>query len=230
MKKLLSIIVPVYNEEKLVSASLPQILDLELNKEVIVIDDGSTDKTPEILKSLSQKFDFKLIFQKKNQGKGAAIKKGLEYISGDYFIICDADLEYDPQDIINLFKNILELDKDKKKIAVYGSRFLENKKISFHFLVNYFLTSLNNLLFNSRLTDMETCFKLVPKDALKEISLSGKRFEFEPELTAQLLKNNYTIIEFPIKYIRRSYHEGKKITARDGFLAISTMLKERFNK
>lgn len=230
MKNLLSIIVPVYNEENLISISLPQILALQINKEVIVVDDGSTDKTAEMLKNLSKNYDFNLIFQKKNQGKGAAIKKGLERATGDYFIICDADLEYDPQDISSLFKNIQELSKDKKKVAVYGSRFLENKKISFHFLVNRFLTSLNNILFNSRLTDMETCFKLVPKEALKEINLSGKRFEFEPELTAQLLKNNYTIIEFPIKYKRRSYREGKKITARDGFLAISTMLKERFSK
>lgn len=230
MEKLLSIIVPVYNEERLIQKSLPQILALKIKKEVIVVDDGSSDRTLKLLNDLSRSYDFKLIPQKINKGKGAAIKKALEHMKGDYFVICDADLEYDPEDIISLYEKILSYDSSKEKIAVYGSRFLINRKISFHFLVNYFLTSLNNILFKSNLTDMETCFKLVPKQALEEIKLSGKRFEFEPELSAQLLKNDYKIIELPISYNRRSYREGKKITARDGFLAISTMLKERFSK
>lgn len=230
MKKLLSIIVPVYNEEDLILKSLPQILALDIDKEVLVIDDGSKDKTPKLLKELQAKFEFKLIKQKINQGKGAAILKGLENINSDYFIICDADLEYDPQDIKMLLEYITNNNKVNEKVVVYGSRFIKNKKISFHFLVNQFLTTLNNLLFKSRLTDMETCFKLIPSASLKEIKLSGKRFEFEPEITAQLLKNNYKIVELPISYNRRSYKEGKKITAQDGLLAIATMFEQKFKK
>lgn len=230
MEKLLSIIVPVYNEERLILESLPQIFNLNIKKEVIVVNDGSTDKTLKILEELKVKHDFKLISKDTNQGKGAAIKTALEHIQGDYFVICDADLEYDPHDIINLLKKIQSYDQSSQKLAVYGSRFLKNKKISFHFLVNHFLTTLNNILFKSNLTDMETCLKLVPAEALERIILSGKRFEFEPELTAQLLKNGYKIIELPISYDRRSYGEGKKIKARDGFLAISTMIKERFKR
>jgi len=225
----LSIIVPVYNEENLVLLSLPPIFNLPINKEVLVIDDGSSDHTLKILEDLKKEYKFKLIAQKVNQGKGAAIKKGLENISGDYFIICDADLEYDPQDIVSLFSEI-ENNEQNKKTVIYGSRFKNKPSLSFHYLVNTFLTKLTNLLFFSHLTDMETCFKLVPKEALLEITLSGKRFEFEPEITSQLLKKGYKIKEIPISYNRRSYKEGKKITAKDGFLAVKTLIKERFKK
>lgn len=225
----LSIIVPVYNEENLVLLSLPPIFNLPINKEVLVIDDGSSDHTLKILEDLKKEYEFKLIAQKVNQGKGAAIKKGLENISGDYFIICDADLEYDPQDIVSLFSEI-ENNEQNKKTVIYGSRFKNKPSLSFHYLVNTFLTKLTNLLFFSHLTDMETCFKLVPKEALLEITLSGKRFEFEPEITSQLLKKGYKIKEIPISYNRRSYKEGKKITAKDGFLAIKTLIRERFKK
>jgi glycosyltransferase involved in cell wall biosynthesis len=225
----LSIIVPVYNEENLVLLSLPPIFNLPINKEVLVIDDGSSDHTLKILEDLKKEYKFKLIAQKVNQGKGAAIKKGLENINGDYFIICDADLEYDPQDIITLFNKIQKYRLDKK-VVIYGSRFKNKPSLSFHYLVNTFLTKLTNLLFFSHLTDMETCFKLVPKEALLEITLSGKRFEFEPEITSQLLKKGYKIKEIPISYNRRSYKEGKKITAKDGFLAIKTLIRERFKQ
>lgn len=228
MNKLLSIIVPIYNEENLIPESLPAIFDLPINKEVIVINDGSDDRTPILLKELQNKYNFTLINQKQNQGKGAAVKRGLEEIKGDYFIICDADLEYDPQDIKRLFSETEQLIN--KKIAIYGSRFKNINKISFHYLVNRFLTALTNLLFKANLTDMETCFKLIPSSALSEIKLSGKRFEIEPEITARLFKAGYQIIEFPISYNRRSYHEGKKITAKDGFLAVMTLLKESWNK
>ncbi|HPY08641.1 MAG: glycosyltransferase family 2 protein [Patescibacteria group bacterium] len=228
MSKLLSIIVPVYNEERLINKSLPLIFDLNTNKEVIVVDDGSTDKTPELLNNLKNKYDFILVRQDLNQGKGAAVKRGLEEIRGDYFIICDADLEYDPQDIIKLFNEVINEESDN--IVIYGSRFKNVKKISFHYLVNTFLTRMTNLLFGSHLTDMETCFKLVPKSALKKIRLSGKRFEIEPEITARLLKSGYTIKELPISYNRRTYEEGKKITAKDGVLAVKTLLKEWFKK
>jgi len=225
MNKLLSIIIPIYNEEKIVADSLPAIFNLKINKEIIIVNDGSTDNTLAILVELNKQYNFQLINQQTNQGKGAAVKKGLEIIKGDYFIICDADSEYDPQDIIKLFQ---EIDKEKKdNLVIYGSRFLNNRTLSFHYLVNRFLTTLTNLLFGGRLTDMETCFKLIPRKALEKIKLTGRRFEIEPEITAQLLKNNYQIKELPINYYRRSYREGKKITPKDGVLAITTLLREK---
>ena len=225
MNKLLSIIIPIYNEEKIVADSLPAIFNLKINKEIIIVNDGSTDNTLTTLVDLNKQYNFQLINQQTNQGKGAAVKKGLEIIKGDYFIICDADSEYDPQDIIKLFQ---EIDKEKKdNLVIYGSRFLNNRTLSFHYLVNRFLTTLTNLLFGGRLTDMETCFKLIPRKALEKIKLTGRRFEIEPEITAQLLKNNYQIKELPINYYRRSYREGKKITPKDGVLAITTLLREK---
>ena len=228
MNKLLSIIVPVYNEERLVNKSLPLIFSLNINKEVIVVDDGSNDKTPESLNNLKNQYDFILIRQDPNQGKGAAVRRGLEEMRCDYFIICDADLEYDSQDVIKLFNEVIKEENDK--IVIYGSRFKNVKKISFHYLVNSFLTGMTNLLFGSRLTDVETCFKLVPKSALKKIHLSGKGFEIDPEITARLLKSGYMIKEIPISYNRRTYKEGKKITAKDGVLAVKTLLKEWLKK
>lgn len=229
MSKLLSIIIPVYNEEKIISTSLPEIFTLDINKEVIIVNDGSSDDTLDILNELNKKYQFVLIDQKNNYGKGAAVKTGLKNIKGDYFIVCDADLEYSPLDIVFLFEEIEKLNQDDpaKKIAVYGSRFLDKHSLSFHYSVNRFLTSLTNLLFGSHLTDMETCFKLIPKEALKDIELEGGRFEIEPEITAKLLKNGYQIIERSISYNRRSYAEGKKIKARDGLLAVKTLFIEK---
>lgn len=222
----LSIIVPIYNEENLVEESLPAIFSLPMNKEVIIINDGSNDKTPSILERLKDIYEFKLIHQTSNQGKGAAVKRGLEEITGDYFIICDADLEYDPTDISRLFEETKTLES--KTTVIYGSRFFSRPNLSFHYLVNFFLTFLTNSFFGCKLTDMETCFKLIPSSALNHISLSGKRFEIEPEITARLLKSGYVIKEFPISYNRRGYKDGKKITAKDGFLAVITLFKERF--
>ena len=225
---LLSIIIPIYNEEKIVAESLPAIFNLSLDKEVVVVNDGSTDDTLNILKHLKLAHSFKLIDQASNQGKGAAVKRGLEEINGKYFIVADADLEYDPREIAKLLS--LAQGLNGQKLAVYGSRFLGKRSKTFHYLVNSFLTRLTNILFQSKLTDMETCFKLIPSSALGKIKLSGKRFEIEPEITAQLLKNKYEIKELPISYNRRGYKEGKKITPKDGWLAIKTLLKERLNK
>ncbi len=220
---LLSIIVPIFNEENLVATALPLIFALPINHEVIVINDGSTDKTRLILDDLQANYEFKLIHQLSNQGKGAAVKRGLEEMSGDYFIVCDADAEYDPQDIIRLFSAI---KNQTPSTAVFGSRFLTDYPLNFHRLVNYFLTALTNYFFGSHLTDMETCFKLIPRAALTQLELSGRRFEIEPEITAQLLRAGYNIIEVPINYRRRGYSEGKKIKARDGLLAIKTLWEE----
>lgn len=223
----LSIIIPIYNEEKIAAASLPLIFDLNINKEVIVVNDGSSDKTPAILRELKSRYDFNLINQPTNRGKGAAIRRGLEEIKGDYFIICDADAEYEAADIIKMFE---EIKKTSEKYALYGSRFLKQPGFSFHRSVNGFLTVLTNILFGSKLTDMETCFKMIPANALKEIRLSGERFEIEPIITAQLLKNGYEIREIPINYHRRGYKDGKKISPRDGLIAILTLFKEKFNR
>lgn len=226
--KLLSIIIPIYNEAHLANNYLPQIFKLPINKEIIIVNDGSSDNTKNILETLYVKYRFKLIHQEKNQGKGAAIKRGLQEANGDYFIVCDADAEYEPADISTLFRHILNTNQDH--LVIYGSRFLNRPSLHFYYLVNRFLTELTNLLFSARLTDMETCFKLIPMTALKQIELSGRRFEIEPEITAQLLKNNYKIIELPISYHRRNYQQGKKIKARDGFLAIKTLIQQRYNR
>jgi len=225
-EKLLSIIIPIYNEEKIAVDYLPSIFALPINKEIIIVNDGSTDDSLSIIIKLKESYSFRLIDQETNQGKGAAIKHGLNEVKGDYFIVCDADAEYYPADIISLFNKIITTAD--KKTVIFGSRFLKNKPFSFHYLVNFFLTGLTNILFKSNLTDMETCFKLIPTDALAQIKLSGRRFEIEPEITAQLLKNGYKISELPINYKRRSYQEGKKIKARDGLLAIFTLFRERF--
>jgi glycosyltransferase involved in cell wall biosynthesis len=226
----LSIIIPVFNEERIIASSLPAIFSLAINKEVVVINDGSTDNTLKILEDLKLHHEFKLINQEINSGKGAAIRAGLTQMSGDYFIICDADLEYSPNDIVFLFNEIEKLlsEDSNKKIALYGSRFLASTSWSFHYLINTFLTKLTNLFFGSRLTDMETCFKLIPSSALQEITLTSNGFEIEPEITAKLLKKNYQIIERPISYDRRGYQDGKKIKAKDGFLAIKKLIRERF--
>jgi glycosyltransferase involved in cell wall biosynthesis len=166
MDKLLSIIIPIYNEENLIAESLPAIFNLPINKEIIIVNDGSDDNTPIMLEKLKTNYNFVLINQESNQGKGAAVKRGLKEINGDYFIVCDADLEYNPQDICHLFLEAKKLDDEN--IAIYGSRFKDSNKISFHYLINGILTILTNLLFKSKLTDMETCFKLIPSSSLKK--------------------------------------------------------------
>lgn len=232
MAELLSIIIPVYNEERIIRTSLPKIFDLEINKEIIVVNDGSSDKTESILKNLQKQYAFNLINKENNSGKGNSVKLGLENIQGDYFIVCDADLEYDPQDIIFLFGEIEKIyqDNPNKKIAIYGSRFLDKKDFSLHHFINWTLTATTNSLFGGHLTDMETCFKLIPKKALLNIKIDGKRFEIEPEITAKLIKSGYEIIEKPIKYKPRGYSEGKKIKARDWLLAIRTLLAEKLSR
>ncbi|MFH1427192.1 MAG: glycosyltransferase family 2 protein [Patescibacteria group bacterium] len=222
---LLSIIVPVYNEANLIRKSLPPIFNLAIDKKVVIINDGSSDLTLNILKDLQKKYNFKLINLETNQGKGSAIRHGLNYINSDFFTICDADLEYDPQELIKLLYHAQT--KNNNKLAVYGSRFLNIKPKNFHYIVNAFLTKLTNFLFQTNLTDMETCFKLIPSSALKEIRLTAKRFEIEPQITAQLAKHGYQIEELPINYQRRRFNDGKKIKPKDGFLAIYMLLKEK---
>ena len=226
-KPLLSIIVPIFNEDKLAGTALPPIFSLPISKEVIVVNDGSTDDTAQVLADLSEKHDFRLINHVTNRGKGAAVRKGLEHVRGRYFTICDADLEYDPSDLVMMLKKIEGCPQENT--ALYGSRWLSGQHRGWHYRVNWFLSGLTNRLFSSRLTDMETCFKMIPASALSRIKLQTNRFDIEPEITAQLLKAGFTIKEMPIKYRRRGYKEGKKIKPRDGWQAIITLIRERFN-
>lgn len=230
----LSIIVPVYNEEKTISKIMECLEKLSIpsvTKEVIVVDDGSTDSTR---KNLSKIKWPKIVFHEKNQGKGAAVKTGIKKSSGDYIIIQDADLEYDPEYIKILVKPILE---GKAKV-VYGTRLkrmpnftAEERTFQFliHYLGNRFLSFVTSVLYGQWITDMETCYKLFPKIALNGVRLNARGFEFEPEITAKLMKKGYKIIEIPISAKPRGYDEGKKLhTIRDGTKAFWSILKYRF--
>lgn len=231
--KKVSIIIPVYNEEKYVE-KLIELVDsqeLPLKKEIVIVDDYSKDSTRKILKKLEKKY--KIIYHKKNGGKGRAVRTGLENSTGDIIIIQDADLEYDPKEYNKLIKPIL----NKKTKVVYGSRFKsgqghlkENNHITyiFHWVGNKFLTELTNLLFFERLTDMETCYKIFTREVYNKIlPLRASRFDLEPELTAKILKKGFKIIEIPIKYHSRDFTEGKKITWKDGVKAAFYLLKYR---
>lgn len=226
---LISIIIPIYNEEKMIEQSLPSIFSLSFDKEVIVVNDGSTDNSMIILNEFKKSYDFKLINLSTNGGKGKAIRCALKHSTGQYFIVYDADLEYDAKEIIKLYDQAKKIEKDGISFAVYGTRFINYKKINIFYLANVFLTWLTNLLFGSNLTDMETCFKLIPSSALKKLKLTARRFEIEPQITAKLLKNKCRIVEIPITYNRRSYKQGKKIKFSDGIKAVLMLFKERLS-
>ena len=221
-----SILVPVYNEKKSFLTLLKRLecIDFGLEKEIIIIDDFSTDGT----RDLYQNIPHKVLYHDFNQGKGAALRTGLEAAEGDIIIIQDADLEYNPED----YKHLIDLIKNDKFDVVYGSRFLnrENNKnfLIMSFVANQFLTLLTNLLFGASLTDMETCYKAFKKEFIKNIKINSNRFDFEPEVTAKLLKQNVRFTEIPISYNGRTFYEGKKITWKDGLQAIFTLIKYRF--
>jgi len=235
MKKL-SIIIPVFNEEKTVAQLLKRVLSVKLpveQVEYIVIDDGSTDKSESEVKNLQLK-KIKLLVHKKNMGKGAAVRTGLKHATGDYIIIQDADLEYNPVDIKKLLKTL----EEKNKPVVYGTRlsrlpdFKRDERtpvFALHYFGNKLLSLITSILYGYWVTDMECCYKLVPRKALKDIQLRAKGFDFEPEITAKLLKRGYKIAEVPIKTTPRGYDGGKKLYAlRDGTKALLTLLKYRF--
>ena len=223
----LSIIIPVYNEKATLNTVLKIIEGLNIEKEIIVVDDGSNDGTREFLHNLNS-HSIKTAFHKHNRGKGAAIRTGLEFVTGDIVIIQDADLEYDPREYPQLIKPILE----GKAQVVYGSRFqhhLTSKKIYYHFVLGVkLLNLLTYLLYGVKITDEATCYKAFKSEVIKNITLRCERFEFCPEITAKVCKKGYTIHEVPISYRGRSFKEGKKINWKDGIEAIYTLIKYRF--
>lgn len=225
---LLSIVIPVYNEKDTLLQIIQKIDQLPetLKRELIIVDDGSTDGTRDILKDLESRDNTKIIYKEKNSGKGDSLKIGFKNSKGDYVIIQDADLEYDPVDYLKLIEIIL----NNPKTVVYGSRFLGFYKdmSSLHYYGNKVLTIFTNILYGISLTDMETCYKLFPGDLIRNLKLNAKRFEFEPEVTAKILKSGYTIVEVPINYYGRTHSEGKKITWKDGFNAIYSLIKYKF--
>lgn len=219
----ISIIIPVFNEEKTVAEIIRQVKAVRgFDKEIIVIDDCSTDDTIKVIKDIK---DITVIRHEKNQGKGTAIRTGIAKASGDFVMVQDADLEYDPQDILSMIKPVVQ----GKAEVVYGSRFTGPRRNMFfwHWVGNQFLTLVTNILYNTTLSDMETCYKLIPLKLIKSLNLRAKKFEFEPEVTAKILKRNIRIWEVPISYAGREYDEGKKITWKDGIPALWTLLKER---
>jgi len=220
----LSIIVPVYNEEKTIEKVIKELKKLKINKEIIVVDDGSKDKTPQILKKIK---GIKVITHKTNKGKGAAVTTGIKHAKGDAIIIQDADLEYKPKDIPKLIKAMKIFDAD----AVYGYRFIKRsgKKLLLHDIGNMFLSFITSLLFLYSIPDMETGYKLIKRKALEGICFRAKRFEIEPEITAKLIKKGCKIVFVPIDFEARGFEEGKKIRIWDGIIALFTLLKFRFS-
>jgi glycosyltransferase involved in cell wall biosynthesis len=223
----LSVVIPVYNERNTILSILERVRRVNLPKELIVVDDCSTDGTSEILRLLPPADDLKIILQPKNAGKGAALRTGFTAVSGDIVVIQDADLEYDPNEYPRLIQPIL----DNKADVVYGSRFLGGPHrvlLFWHSVGNLFLTTLSNIMTDLNLTDMETCYKVFRADVLKKITLRENRFGFEPEFTAKVSKAGFRIYEVPISYSGRDYTEGKKIGWKDGFAAIYAIIRYRF--
>lgn len=228
MQGKLSVIVPVYNERATVEKALRKLVKVKEVSEVVVVDDGSDDDTPKILWRVAKNSKKIRVFTQENMGKGGAVRLGLSKIKGDWVLIQDADLEYDPAEIPSLTAH---LTRDGVQV-IYGSRFLgpHSNLLFWHRAGNFLLNLLVNILYDSTLSDMETCYKLLPTALLKELELRAKGFELEPEITCKILKKGVKIFEVPISYVGRGFDEGKKITWRDGFVALWTIIKLRLNK
>ncbi|MBV7330471.1 glycosyltransferase family 2 protein [Chloroflexi bacterium TSY] len=242
----LSVVIPVYNEEKTLEELVQRVRAVDFNNlnsdgnrasswtsielEIVVVDDGSTDGTRVILDRwrAEQPTDMRIVYHRQNGGKGEALRTGFENASGDIIVIQDADLEYDPRDYIRLIEPFYE----EQISVVYGSRFLGGPRSAMslsHMVGNKGLTLLTNLLFGTALSDMETCYKCFRREVIADMTLISKRFEIEPELTAKILKSGYHIFEVPIRYNGRAFHEGKKLSWRDGFAAVWMLFQQRLS-
>jgi glycosyltransferase involved in cell wall biosynthesis len=243
----LSIVIPVYNEKDTIHEILRRVMEMDIRREIIVVDDFSRDGTREILKAMAELQskgesqasspdggdpidlrDLRFLFQDKNQGKGAALRRGFAVTTGDIVLVQDADLEYDPRDYPKLLEPIL----DGRADVVFGSRFLGGpQRVHYfgHYIANKFLTLLSDLFTNLKLTDMETCYKVFRQEVLKGIQLKSNRFGFEPEITAKVAKGKWRIYEVPISYAGRTYEEGKKITWKDGVQALWCIIRYKFS-
>ncbi|MBS1250552.1 MAG: Polyprenol monophosphomannose synthase [Chloroflexi bacterium] len=223
----ITVLIPAYNEVHTIREILKRVQATEIPHEILIVDDGSVDGTREILEELGGQDQIRVIYHQQNQGKGAAVRTGLENATGDVIIIQDADLEYDPRAYPELLKPIQEGLAE----VVYGSRFLGAPRrvaMFWHMVANKFLTLLTNILYDTILTDMETGYKVFKREVVQDMPLHAKRFEFEPEFTAKILKRNYRIFEVPITFNPRDYEDGKKIGLPDAFEAIWALLKYRF--
>lgn len=230
MSHLLSIVVPVYNEARTVAEVIERLIaiDLPVPREILVVNDGSTDGTREALDRLPSRPELRIIHAAKNGGKGSAIRIGFAAASGTIVAIQDADLELDPAQLAELVQPIL----DGRTKVVFGSRFLAGRPPAplVSILANEFLTGVTNLLYGGRLTDMETCYKVMMADVAKSLNLESNRFDIEPEISAKLLRGGLSIYELPVRFEPRSRAQGKKIGWRDGVQAVKVLLKYRFSK
>ena len=223
----LSVVIPVYNEKDNVETIIQRVEDSKLAREIVIVDDGSMDGTRDILKKLDGRGGLRVILHEKNQGKGAAVRTGLEAATGDVILIQDADLEYSPRDYPVLLQPLEEGIAD----VVYGSRFLggPHRVVMFwHLLANQLLTFMTNLLYDTILSDMETGYKVFRREVIAGMKLRANRFDFEPEFTAKVIKRHYRIYEVPISFNPRDYSLGKKIKLQDAFAAVWTLLRYRF--
>jgi len=223
---LLSVVMPAFNERPTIETIIRRVLAVPIRKELLVIDDCSTDGTRDVLQQLQPELGFTLLLQPRNAGKGAALRAGFAQVRGDIVVVQDADLEYSPEE----YPELIELICSGRADVVYGSRFLGRHRafLFVHYLGNRLLTLLTNVLYNTMLTDMETCFKAMRVEVVRSMTLRSNRFGIEPEITAKIFKRGYRVYEIPITYDGRGYEDGKKITWRDGVVAAWTLIRYRF--